>query len=460
MSQSKELGTEKIDRLLVKMAVPASVGILVMSIYFIVDTIFVGRFVGTLGIAAITVVMPITFLIASIGMAIGVGGSSIISRALGAEDAPKARHTFGNMIGMTITLAVALVIVGSWLEVPVLRLFGANGDILDPSRAYFRIILLGVPGLAWAMMSNNVMRAEGEPRMAMLSMMIPAVANMILDPLFIIWLEMGLEGAAWATTISYYLSAAFTLWFFLSGRSELKIRWDSLLPSAPLVREISGIGSVTLARQGTISLLTIVLNQSLFAYGSELAVAIFGVINRIVMFANFPILGITQGFLPIAGYNYGAQQWARVRETIRISIRAGTAIAVLLLIGIAVFAEPAVAIFTTDSELLRRTPRALVIVFIMLPLIPVQLIGAAYFQAIGKALPALLLTISKQGFFLIPLVLTLPLSYDLDGIWYAFPLSDILATVVIYYFLRREMKRNLEPRLQAALAKLETARGE
>ena len=260
MSQSKELGTEKIDRLLVKMAVPASVGILVMSIYFIVDTIFVGRFVGTLGIAAITVVMPITFLISSIGMAIGVGGSSIISRALGAEDPHKARHTFGNMIGMTITLAVALVIVGSWLEVPVLRLFGANGDILDPSRAYFRIILLGVPGLAWAMMSNNVMRAEGEPRMAMLSMMIPAVANMILDPLFIIWLEMGLEGAAWATTISYYLSAAFTLWFFLSGRSELKIRWDSLLPSAPLVREISGIGSVTLARQGTISLLTIVLN--------------------------------------------------------------------------------------------------------------------------------------------------------------------------------------------------------
>ena len=178
------------------------------------------------------------------------------------------------------------------------------------------------------------------------------------------------------------------------------------------------------------------------------------------MFANFPILGITQGFLPIAGYNYGAQQWARVRETIRISIRAGTAIAILLLIGIAVFAEPAVAIFTTDSELLRRTPRALVIVFIMLPLIPVQLIGAAYFQAIGKALPALLLTISKQGFFLIPLVLTLPLSYDLDGIWYAFPLSDILATVVIYYFLRREMKRNLEPRLQAGPAKLETARGE
>ena len=153
--------------------------------------------------------------------------------------------------------------------------------------------------------------------------------------------------------------------------------------------------------------------------------------------------GITQGFLPIAGYNYGAQQWERVRQTIRLSIRTGTAIAVLLLVGIVAFAEPIVSLFTTDAELLRRTPRALIMVFILLPLIPLQLIGAAYFQAIGKALPALLLTVSKQGFFLIPLALVLPLSFDLDGIWYAFPLSDLLATGLIYYFLRRELRREL-----------------
>lgn len=448
MSRSKELGTEPIGQLLVKMAVPASVGILVMSIYFIVDTIFVGRYVGTLGIAAITVVMPITFFISSIGMAIGVGGASVISRALGGGEESKAFHTFGNMLGLTLTLAVSLVLVGSFFQVPVLQLFGAKGDIIDPAQRYFTIILIGVPALAWAMMSNNVMRAEGKPKMAMLSMMIPAVANIILDPIFIIVLDWGLEGAAWATTISYYLSAVFTLWFFFLGSSEIKLSWSMLLPDGAIVREIASIGFVTLARQGTVSLLTIVLNHSLFAYGDELAVAVFGIINRIMMFANFPVLGITQGFLPIAGYNFGAQQWLRVKDSIRISILSGTAIAVVILTCILIFAKPIVSLFTNDPELLGPTPRALRLAFLAVPLITAQLVGAAYFQAIGKALPALFLTMTKQGFFLIPLVLLLPLQFGLDGIWYAFPLSDILAATVTLGYLLREVRRNLNPAIE------------
>jgi len=452
MSRSKELGTEPIGSLLVKMAVPASVGILVMSIYFIVDTIFVGRFVGTLGIAAITVVMPITFFISSIGMAIGVGGASVISRALGAGEDAKAFHTFGNMLGLTLTLAVSLVLAGSFFQVPVLQLFGAQGDIIDPAQRYFSIILIGVPALAWAMMSNNVMRAEGRPKMAMLSMMIPAVVNIILDPIFIIVLDWGLEGAAWATTISYYMSAVFTIWFFFLGPSEMKLSWKMLLPAFNLIREIGSIGFVTLARQGTVSLLTIVLNHSLFAYGDELAVAIFGIINRIMMFANFPVLGITQGFLPIAGYNFGAQQWQRVKETIRISILSGTAIAVVILTCILFFAEPIVSLFTNDPDLLGPTPRALKLAFLAVPLITAQLIGSAYFQAVGKALPALFLTMTKQGFFLIPLVLILPLRFGLDGIWYAFPLSDILAAFVTMGYLLREVRRKLNPAIEHELA--------
>ncbi len=452
MSRSKELGTEPIGSLLVKMAVPASVGILVMSIYFIVDTIFVGRFVGTLGIAAITVVMPITFFISSIGMAIGVGGASVISRALGAGEDAKAFHTFGNMLGLTLTLAVSLVLAGSFFQVPVLQLFGAQGDIIDPAQRYFSIILIGVPALAWAMMSNNVMRAEGRPKMAMLSMMIPAVVNIILDPIFIIVLDWGLEGAAWATTISYYMSAVFTIWFFFLGPSEMKLSWKMLLPAFNLIREIGSIGFVTLARQGTVSLLTIVLNHSLFAYGDELAVAIFGIINRIMMFANFPVLGITQGFLPIAGYNFGAQQWQRVKETIRISILSGTAIAVVILTCVLFFAEPIVSLFTNDPDLLGPTPRALKLAFLAVPLITAQLIGSAYFQAVGKALPALFLTMTKQGFFLIPLVLILPLRFGLDGIWYAFPLSDILAAFVTMGYLLREVRRKLNPAIEHELA--------
>lgn len=451
MAQSKnarELGTRDISQLLVKMAVPASIGILVMSIYFIVDTIFVGRFVGTLGIAAITIVMPITFLISSIGMAIGVGGASVISRALGANENKKACLTFGNMAGMNLAVIVSFVLLGFLVGDPILQLFGANGDILEPSRAYFQIILIGVPALGWAMMSNNVMRAEGEPKMAMLSMMIPAVVNIVLDPIFIIWLDMGLEGAAWATTISYYMSATFTLWYFFTGPSQLRIQLKNLIPIWSLVKEILSIGGVTLARQGAVSLLTIVLNHTLFQYGTELAVAVFGIINRIMMFANFPVLGITQGFLPIAGYNYGAKKWSRVRITIRQSIRSGTGIAVLLFSLILIFSKSIVGFFTTDPALLESTPGALRMVFLATPLIATQLIGAAYFQAIGKALPALLLTLTKQGFFLVPLVLLLPLQFGLDGIWYAFPVADILAASVTYWYLKKELNRELIPQMK------------
>ncbi|MCO6476720.1 MAG: MATE family efflux transporter [Phaeodactylibacter sp.] len=444
MNHAQELGTRPMGQLLAKMAVPASVGILVMSIYMIVDTIFVGRWVGTLGIAAITVVMPITFFISSIGMAIGVGGSSIISRALGGEDNRKACHTFGNMASLTLLIVISVMLAGAFLKEPILNLFGANGDIMEPAIVYFDIILLGVPGLAWAMMSNNVMRAEGRPKMAMLTMLVPAVANLVLDPILIIWLDMGLAGAAWATTISYYLSAAFALWFFLSGKSELRLFRSSMILEAPLVREIFSIGFVTLARQGTISLLTIVLNNTLFHYGDELAVAIYGVINRVMMFANFPVLGITQGFLPIAGYNYGAKKWGRVRNIISYSIRSGTLIALGLFTCIILFSEQIVSLFTNDPELLAEGPSALILAFLATPLITVQLIGAAYFQAIGKAKPALFLTLTKQGFFLIPFVLLLPRFFGLDGIWYAFPVSDVLAAAVTYGYLRMEMRKKLD----------------
>ncbi|MCB9304377.1 MAG: MATE family efflux transporter [Lewinellaceae bacterium] len=444
MNASQELGTKPMGQLLAKMAIPASIGILVMSIYFIVDTIFVGRFVGTLGIAAITVVMPITFLIASIGMSIGVGGSSIISRALGGNDNRKACHTFGNMASLVFLIVAALLLGGAFFQEPILALFGANGGIMAPAKEYFNIILAGVPGLAWSMMGNNVMRAEGRPKMAMLSMMVPAVANLILDPIFIIGLGWGLAGAAWATTISYYLSGAFTFWFFFSGRSELRLYRSSMILEWPLVKEIFSIGVVTLSRQGTVSLLTIVLNHTLFQFGNELAVAIYGIINRIMMFANFPVLGITQGFLPIAGYNYGARKWERVRSIVRYSIRSGTLIAMGLFAGIMLFATPLVNLFTTDPELLGRTPPALMLTFLALPLITVQLIGAAYFQAIGKAVPALLLTLTKQGFFLIPFVLILPHYFGLNGIWYAFPISDLLAAGITYAYLKMEMKATLD----------------
>ncbi|MDP4710573.1 MAG: MATE family efflux transporter [Saprospiraceae bacterium] len=445
MSQSSALGSKPVGKLLVGQAVPASIGFLVMSIYGIVDTIFVGKWVGSLAIAAITVVIPISFLISSIGMAIGIGGASVISRSLGSDNKPKALLAFGNQIALTISLAVIIMILGFCFQAPILKLFGGRGDILAPASVYFRGILLGIPFLAWAMMSNNVMRALGAPKMAMFVLLVPAVLNIILDPIFIVAFDWGLAGAAWATAFSYVASAGFAVWFFFfSGRSELRITPVQLILKWSMVREIFSIGIVTLARQGTISLLAIVLNNSLFTYGGELAVSVYGIINRMMMLVNFPVIGITQGFIPIAGYNYGAKQWSRVRAVIRLAIRYGTGIASLLCIGILIFAHLLANIFTNDAALMDASPMAIRIAFMATPFITLQLISSAYFQAIGKPIPALLLTLTKQGFFLIPLILILPGFWGLNGIWIAFPIADTLSAVFCYYFLIREANRTLQ----------------
>lgn len=446
MSQSSALGSKPVGKLLVGQAVPASIGFLIMSIYGIVDTIFVGKWVGSLAIAAITVVIPISFLISSIGMAIGIGGASVISRALGSDDKSRALLAFGNQVALTISLSIIIMVLGFYFQEPILKLFGGRGDILAPASEYFRGILLGIPFLAWAMMSNNVMRALGAPRMAMFVLIVPAVMNMILDPVFIVGFGWGLSGAAWATAVSYVASAIFAIWFFfLSGKSELKIGPAELILNFPVVKEIFSIGVVTLARQGTISLLSIVLNNGLFTYGGELAVSVYGIINRMMMFVNFPVIGITQGFIPIAGYNYGAKQGARVREVIRLAIRYGTGIATLICALILIGAHLVPIIFTNDQTLIDASPMALRITFIATPFITLQLIGSAYFQAIGKPIPALLLTLTKQGFFLIPLILILPGFWGLNGIWISFPIADTLSAAFCYYFLIREANRTLKP---------------
>ncbi|MFT7898906.1 MATE family efflux transporter [Tenacibaculum ascidiaceicola] len=440
---ANDLGTKSISQLILKQAIPASIGILVMSINMIVDTIFVGRWIGVLAIAAITVVLPIAFLISSIGMGVGIGGSSIISRALGANKDDKAFEVFGNQISLTIVLSVLFVLVGTFFSTPILQLFGANGDIITPATEYFDIIVWGVPFLAFAMMGNPVVRAVGKPNYAMLTMLFPAIANIFLDVIFIKFMNLGMYGAGLATSISYAVSGLFILWFFISKRTELKIIPKYFKLNFSIVKEIISLGGVTVVRQGTISILTIVLNYSLFKYGGEISIAIYGIINRVMLFALFPVLGVTQGFLPIAGYNYGANNIERVKETIKTSILFGTGIAVLIFIMIMLFPTELVGVFTEDKKLLKLTPDALIVAFLATPVITTQLIGSAYFQAAGKALPALLLTLLKQGFFLIPLVYILPKFYGVNGVWMSFPIADVLSTALTYAYLKREVRLNL-----------------
>ncbi|QXP73643.1 MATE family efflux transporter [Tenacibaculum sp. AHE15PA] len=440
---TSNFGTEKISKLLLKQAIPASIGILVMSLNMIVDTIFVGRWISVMAIAAITVVLPIAFLISSIGMGIGIGGSSIISRALGKGDTSKAFKVFGNQISLTVFLSVLFVAIGIFFGFPLLQLFGAKGEILTPATDYFNVILWGVPFLAFAMMGNPVVRAVGKPNYAMLTLIFPAVINILLDVIFIKFMNLGMYGAGLATSFSYAVSGLFILWFFLSKNTELKIIPKFFIIDFSILKEIIALGGITIIRQGTISLLIIILNYTLFKYGGEISIAVYGIINRVMLFSLFPVLGVTQGFLPIAGFNYGANNTTRVKESIKIAITFGSAIATLIFIVIMIFPTELVSLFTDDDKLIKLTSNALIITFLATPVITIQLIGSAYFQAAGKALPALLLTLLKQGFFLIPLVYILPKFFGINGVWMSFPIADILATLVTYLYLNREIKRSL-----------------
>lgn len=443
---SQDLGTQPIGKLLVRQAVPASVGILVMSLNILVDTIFVGNWIGATAIAAINVVLPVSFFIAALGMAIGIGGSSIISRALGADNHEKALKTFGNQITLTLALTLTLITVGLFFADSIIPSFGGKGAIFEPAKIYYQIVLYGVPILALSMMANTVIRAEGKPKFAMYAMMIPSITNLIMDYLFINLLDYGMAGAAWATTLSYVFSLGFILWFFASKRSELKIDLAHLGLNFPIVKEISSLGFVTLARQAVVSITYLFMNNILFDLGGETSVTSYAIAGRMLMFALFPVLGVTQGFLPIAGFNYGANNYHRVKQTLNTAIKYAAILASMVFILLMIFPFTITRMFTDDVDVLRQAPNDMRWVFAATPIIAWQLIGAAYFQAIGKARPALFLTLTRQGFFFIPLILILPKFYGEFGVWISFPIADVLSTIVTAYFLNREIRRNLTPK--------------
>ena len=296
------------------------------------------------------------------------------------------------------------------------------------------------------MLGNNVMRAEGKPKRSMVAMIIPSVGNLLMDYVLIVHYDFGMAGAAWATVISYILSFVYIAWFYLSGESEIKLRLAYLRLRWKVIKEVASLGTVTLARQAMVSITYLMLNNILFSLGGETSVTIYGIIGRMLMFALFPVIGVTHGFLPIAGYNYGAKFYERVKESIWKAMLLACGLGLVVFVFIGYFPTGIVSAFTQDAVLLEKTPKAMVIVFAATPIIGIQLIGSAYFQAIGKAVPALLLTLTRQGFFFIPLLLILPKYYGELGVWLSFPLSDLISTVVTGWYLRKEVRNKLLPK--------------
>ncbi|GAK51350.1 MatE family protein [Candidatus Moduliflexus flocculans] len=440
MSQQHDfLGTEKISKLLWKQSIPSIIGLFVLSTYNLVDTIFVGRGVGTLGIAGLAIAGPIQMIIMSIAQTVGIGTASMISRSLGAKDRERAERTLGNFFTVTAALSLAITIGGNIFLEPLLRLFGATEQILPYAIEYMRPIFYGT---LWAMMTpafNNLIRAEGAARFAMSVMILSAITNIVLDPIFIYSLKMGIAGAAIATVISQFGAAMVVLFYFWSGRSGVRIHWRNFTLRWEIIAEMFSIGASVFARHASGSIMAVILNHSLGAYGGDIAIASFGVINRLLMFVFMPILGVIQGLQPILGYNYGAKHYRRAKESILMAIKWATGCSIAAFLFLMLFTKTLVAIFTSDTTLIALSISATRIIILFLPLVGFQIIAGGMYQSMGKAKQAFVLSVLRQ-IFLIPLVLLLPLSFGLPGLWNAFPLSDLFAVAITGIMVWHEMR--------------------
>ncbi|HQC14117.1 MATE family efflux transporter [Mesotoga prima] len=436
----KMLGEEKIGRLLLNLSLPATIGMLVQAMYNFVDTIFVGKGVGSMGIAGISISLPVQIFVMAFAQMFGIGGASVISRSLGERDHKKARRAAGNVMVFSVAFGLVMTLLGQFFLDQLLIMLGASEAIIPYAREYLGIILLGSAFFSFGMAMNHVVRAEGKPKIAMAAMLISAVLNIILDPIFIFSLNMGIRGAALATVLSQAATSIYVLFYFLSGRSLLRVSLRSLIPEWRIMRETVSVGLSAFSRQVAGSVLAVVLNNSLVFYGGDIAVAVYGVINRLLMVFIMPMFGVNQGFLPIVGYNYGARKMRRARESVKLASAVTTMIALFSSIVMFLFARQLISIFTDETELIESTIYALRIVILATPTIGVQVIASGMFQALGKALPALFLSLLRQIIILIPLILVIPRFLGINGIWISFPLADLIAFAISLVFYLRELK--------------------
>ncbi|WP_333579583.1 MATE family efflux transporter, partial [Mesotoga prima] len=396
--------------------------------------------VGSMGIAGISISLPVQIFVMAFAQMFGIGGASVISRSLGERDHKKARRAAGNVMVFSVAFGLVMTLLGQFFLDQLLIMLGASEAIIPYAREYLGIILLGSAFFSFGMAMNHVVRAEGKPKIAMAAMLISAVLNIILDPIFIFSLNLGIWGAALATVLSQAATSIYVLFYFLSGKSLLRISLRSLIPEWRIMRETVSVGLSAFSRQVAGSLLAVVLNNSLVFYGGDIAVAVYGVINRLLMVFIMPMFGVNQGFLPIVGYNYGARKMRRARESVKLASAVTTMIALFSSIVMFLFARQLISIFTDETELIESTIYALRIVILATPTIGVQVIASGMFQALGKALPALFLSLLRQIIILIPLILVIPRFLGINGIWISFPLADLIAFAISLVFYLRELK--------------------
>jgi len=439
--QRQQILNGNIRSLLFRFSSPAILGMLVSALYNIVDTLFVGRGVGPLGITALTIVLPIQLIIMAVGIMVGIGSASVISRSLGAGNSEKALKTAGTGILLNLVLSSVLMVLAYIFIDKILYFFGASTETLKLAKDYMSIILIGFISFSFAISSNNLIRAEGKPRAAMYAMLIGAVCNIILDPVFIFGFGMGVRGAAIATIISQFMSAAYIISFFKSSKSiyHFKLKLFRLYPD--LSKEIIAVGFPSFALQVVGSVVFLIFNRSILHYGNNMYIAIMGIGLRVLNLIEMPIIGIAQGFSTLVSFNYGARQYDRIKTVLKEAVIwtiviAGTGFVLLM------FAPRQILGIFTDNEMLLQmgiTPIRIIVIF--LPFIGFQILGGSFFQAIGKTVPSLIIILSRQLLLLIPAIIVLPLFFELSGIWMAVPVSNFFSILITFVFVWRQVKK-------------------
>ena len=436
-----ELGTEPVGKLLARYALPAIIAMTAASLYNIIDRVVIGQVVGPLAISGLAITFPFMNLAAAFGAAVGVGASTTISVRLGQRDYDAAENILGNTITLNLIIGIGFGLFSLIFLDPILRFFGASDDTLPYAHDFMTIILAGnvISHMYFGM--NAVLRAASKPKKAMAATLFTVVMNVVLDAVFILWWHWGIKGAALATMISQLLALCWQMSIFANQKELLHLKRGIYKLRAELVQNIISIGISPFLMNACACIIVIFMNNQLVRYGGDMAVGAYGIANSIAMVFVLFSMGLNQGMQPIAGYNYGSQQFDRLMSVVKLAIISAT---VMMTSGwiVAMFAPYYCArMFTTDPELIRQAIDAIQVMMLMFPIIGGQMVITNFFQCIGKVKISIFLSLSRQLLFLLPLLAVLPHFYNIEGVWASLPISDLAAAIVAAAIMVAYMKK-------------------
>ena len=440
--KTKELAELSVPRLMLKFFVPAFIGVFINALYNIVDRVFIGQGVGSMALSGVSATFPVMLIVMGFGMLIGIGAGVLVSINLGKHNMHKAEKVLGSSFLLMLLVSVLITIIGMSIKGPMLRLFGATAETSKYANDYLNIILAGTVFQVVGFSLNNIIRAEGNARIAMFSMIISAGTNMILNPIFIFGFGWGVKGSALATVISMILLTVWVLAHFRGINSVVKLKLENIRFDHKILFEILAIGMAPFVMQIANSFVQGLINTKLIAFGGDLAVGAMGIVNSVATMIVMAIVAINMASQPIISFNYGAGSFGRVKDTLRISIISASVIAVLSFLLVEAFPESIVKLFnSSDKGLMSFGREGLQMALMALPLVGFQVVAGNFFHSMGKARIAVLLTLLRQVIILIPLLFILPNFLGLHGIWLAMPISDTCSAIIVVFFLVNQWKK-------------------